>query len=767
MNFLRNYSIKAQIIIIILIVNFITVTIITAFTILSNIQAAKRNLISNSVVFANLFGEYTVIPFVFDDKERATENLQKASKNPEILNIRVFKGKEMFAGYDKNHEVFEMPEKINSQTSVFSANYLHIYQPIFYKNVEQGSIYMRFSTVNLKRLTRNNILVGVALLVVVLVVSLLMAMRFQRFISQPILRLAKISEGISQSENYSIDLSYKSRDEIGTLYKSFENMMRRIATRQMERDKAIEELSSSEDRFKTISSAAHNGIVVLDKTGLVTFWNQSASGIFGYKADEIKGTNLLTKVILPISSEESKRIEIIHFIEKPQPLQSGKSFETKAITKTGEKIEIELSLSASKIENREIVIAIIKDITSRKNYENNLKKAKEQAEESARLKTAFMANVSHEIRTPMNAIVGFTDLLRSAEVPEPQRIEFINIIHRNSQFLIRMLDNILNLAELQSGKIDFSIKEFNPNAILEDLYYDFERDREESGKRFIVIEKKIPENSNELKVKTDEYRLKQVMLNLLDNALKFTERGSIEFGYKIKRINKIPEVVFFVEDTGIGISSGEQAIIFDSFRQVDNTSRRKFGGCGLGLTISQEIVNLLGGKLWVESEIGKGSIFYVSIPNSGIPENMISDSQKQLADVQTKEIKDWSHLTILVAEDEESNTRFLSEVLKKTKVRLLTAENGEKAVEIFRNEPSINLVLMDLQMPIMDGYEATRLMREINPKIPIIAQTAFAMYNEQKRSKEAGCDDFITKPLRIKELYRVVEKYTEGLKTNA
>lgn len=402
-------------------------------------------------------------------------------------------------------------------------------------------------------------------------------------------------------------------------------------------------------------------------------------------------------------------------------------------------------LSNSDSNNRKIA-GTIQDVTDIKKHERDLLKSKEKAEESDRLKSAFLANMSHELRTPMNAIIGFSELLNIGEISHEKRKEYADIIKNKGSLLLTLIDDIIEVSKFESGHLNIHKSNTDLHHLLQELFTQHNQNKTQMGKETLEIKLSIP-NKHPVSVYTDPGRLQQVLSNLLSNAIKFTEKGEIEFGYK-QVDNKLE---FFVKDTGIGISKEKQKDIFNRFRQIENTSSRHYaGGSGLGLTISKGIVELLGGKIWVESEPKKETIFYFTIPyeESKGSETLEAEENQQL------NIKNfnWKNKVILVAEDEEVNYKFLETVLQDTQAKVIHAENGLQVIDLIKSINKIDLILMDIKMPVMNGYEATREVKKINPSIPVIAQTAFSMKDDKDKCEDAGCDDYVSKPIDIKAL---------------
>lgn len=379
--------------------------------------------------------------------------------------------------------------------------------------------------------------------------------------------------------------------------------------------------------------------------------------------------------------------------------------------------------------------------------------AKEKAEESDRLKSSFLANLSHEIRTPINAIIGFSEILSDKNLTDNERENFNQIIARSSDTLLNLINDVIDFSKIEAGFLKVNITNVNLNKItrlVTDIFnLELKRQNSEAEKN-IDFKVEISEKCESAVISTDEIRLMQIISNLINNAIKFTQKGEIVFGCRIDEQHK--NIQLYVKDTGIGIEEKNFKIIFERFRKVEDNKNQLYRGAGLGLAISSELINLLGGKISVKSELGKGSEFVISIPLS---ENL--NEKNKFTTINSKEVPNFSGIHILIAEDDTNNYLFLEKILKKTNAILYSASDGIEAVSKVKEKPELNLVLMDIKMPNMDGIQALKAIRLFNSTIPIIAQTAHALADEIVSLKEAGFDRYITKPIKPAVIYNTIQ----------
>ena len=427
-------------------------------------------------------------------------------------------------------------------------------------------------------------------------------------------------------------------------------------------------------------------------------------------------------------------------------------------------VQIELSENMDHLDALAIGInMMVDDIKNSKEveYENEqikelnfqLNKAKEKAEESDRLKSAFLANMSHEIRTPMNGILGFAELLKEPLLPNNVQQEYISIIEKSGTRMLNILNDIISLSKVESGEMKIKLSETNINDQIQFIYSFFKPEIENKGIRFNF---KNGLTTKLAIIKTDREKVYQILTNLVKNAIKFTREGSIELGYNLRTDAKLSELEFYVKDTGTGILPGQQEIIFERFRQGSELLSRNYEGAGLGLSITKAFVEMLGGRIWVESEIGEGSVFYFTLPYNPAQNEKTND---EINNSENNEDLSQKKYAVLIAEDNHASEMLLTLALKKYCKQIISVRTGVEAVNACRNNPHLDLIMMDIKMPEMDGYEATRQIRLFNPDIIIIAQTAFGLDGDMAKAFEAGCNDYISKPMKKKTLTDILNKH--------
>jgi PAS domain S-box-containing protein len=557
---------------------------------------------------------------------------------------------------------------------------------------------------------------------------------------------------------------------------------------------------SEMDKLRTTSEAiakelrqfietANAPIFGIDSKGMVNEWNQTSEKITGFRKEDVLGKNLVETYIT-----ENYRVAVKQVLDNALKGQETANYEFPLFTKDGKRVMVLLNSSSRRNASGEIigVLGVGQDITILNEYKENLEYkvknrtqelafqndekdkraaelviankelafqndekekravelviAKEKAEESDYLKTAFLANMSHEIRTPMNGILGFSELLKTPNLSGEKQQDYIRIIEKSGHRMLNTINDIISISKIESGLMEVDISQSNVNEQIEYIHKFFKPEVEGKGLKFFT-HNGLPFDLAE--IKTDREKIFAILTNLVKNAIKFTEIGFIEIGY----LQKGEYLEFYVKDSGVGIDNDRKVAIFERFIQADISDSRAYEGAGLGLSISKAFVEMLGGELRVESEKGKGSVFYFTTPYIAKKQKKIEAELDTLIDTQGENLK------ILIVEDDEISDLLLSIRLNKISREILHASNGLEAVDICRKNNDIDLILMDIKMPIMDGHDATKEIRKFNKDIIIIAQTAHAFEGDQEKAIAAGCNEYLSKPLVINEVMSLIQQY--------
>ena len=387
-----------------------------------------------------------------------------------------------------------------------------------------------------------------------------------------------------------------------------------------------------------------------------------------------------------------------------------------------------------------------------KKLNKELEAAKQKAEESERLKMAFLANMSHEIRTPMNGIIGFADILKNNVLSVEEQQEYLHIIEKSGNRMLEIINDIVDISRIESNIITLNNSEVSINEVLIHLYEFFNPEAKSKGLTLSVRKDLSDEAAI---IETDPAKLNAILTNLIKNAIKYTEHGTIEMGYSMVNVDGKSTIKFFVRDTGIGIPEDEVNSVFDRFTRSKLIEDKAIEGTGLGLAISKAYVELLGGEIGVDSTVGEGTVFYFSLPFTNRKIKKGTEDLHHESEVEELE----ANYKILVVEDDPISAQLLQIMLKKVSSNILYAENGQEAVDLFMHNRDISLILMDISLPVMSGAEAVEQIRQIDRQVPIIAQTAYGLEGDRQKYLALGCNDYLKKPILKNELVRLVKKY--------
>lgn len=519
-----------------------------------------------------------------------------------------------------------------------------------------------------------------------------------------------------------------------------------------QKDAIKREYSYSEMFYRMLVQSADDGISFYDRDWNLKYANEAFYSMIGHDKEHYDRI-IFGDLIHPEDQAFEKN--------RTTALQTQGFFETELRLKhrDGHYINLSTRSVTVKNENSEVIgsLTISRDITTLKRVHEDLVKANVEAEASSRLKSSFLANISHEIRTPLNSVVGFANLLLANDITNEVKEEYIEHINHNSEKLLQIIGDIIDLSRLESSQIEITYEEASVNSIVNEIIDDARKVIRRNEKSIAVnVMNNLEENSD--LIFTDRIWLKRVLNHLMDNAVKFTLEGSIQLTYNRENEN----LVFRVRDTGIGINKENLDHIFEEFRQEIGGHHRPFEGLGVGLTLAKEVIERMGGKIFVQSEKGVGSEFSFSIPYR--PAGGSTRLKSKISSNEPVSFQgNWSNKTCLIVDDNKDVLLYLNRVLEDTRIKTLNARSGMEAIEIVKNTPGIDVVLLDMQMPEMNGIEATKEIRKIQKDIPIIAQTAFIFEDDKDIILEAGCDACLIKPIRKDHLLAVMSTFLKSI----
>lgn len=868
---IRDISIRTKIVAIITSISAITVLLTLFFSISNQVYTHKKDLTNELTQEVSLLADYCVMPIEYNYPDRLEELLLNARKNESVIFIAV---SDTVGDIISSQPKDSIPDLLFLQLNVegkgFNSELFQINHVIKHNEKSYGYISILYNTGLNKKILKNALGGGIAFITITLL-SFLLAMHFQKYISKPVLDLAQVASKVSRDKDYTIRIPGKSSDEVGVLYEKFNEMLGTINEQYKFQEKATAALAHSEEKFRNIFNYSLDGILLTANDGIIQEASDMACKIFMLPRDKVVGESMLNIMPQSYSNQRKDAIKVLAtegkitffskyktpegqdiFLEFTSTLIDYEGIELNlsfirditgrirseealresearyrklidnipsaiilhrnnkilivnnavksilgAVTKNefhgtsildyihlshinliedhfkevkeNDEVSSAMEVIMNRVDSKKIVVEIISiplivdrkptiltvfnDITERKKIEKELIVAKNKAEESDKLKSAFLANMSHEIRTPMNGIIGFTDLLGKDNIKPEDIKRYVKIIQSSADRLLNIINDIIDISKIESGAINVSYAEFNLTDLLKEQQMFFQPTVESKGIKLIFDLK----TDKEIVINSDEVKINQVISNLISNALKFTREGSIKVIAGIDEEDKIVKVS--VEDTGIGIPKDQLKKIFERFRQVKNFSQDFNEGTGLGLSISKGFIEALGGNITVNSVVGKGTRFQFTLPLARIGK-ILKEVEMPVMDLPLKPKKiDYSGKTILVVEDEINNFKYLKEIIEPTHAEIIWADNGLVAVQKVIEENRIDLVLMDIKLPLIDGYTATRKIKNIRYDLPVIIQTAFALEGDKRKTMNIGCDDYIAKPIKGDDLLTMINKY--------
>lgn len=759
-------------------------------------KVSFEKLSAKSDLYVNQLSKAIALPLWNYDSDQLSDVLESQMSDPEIYSVYIVEKGSSVIKIGKARDL--RWNVVNTAKIPLSGNYISKSRPVYYDNTLLGYVYIFITDKFLKNELFQKF---ISLVILIITVEILLVLGLFFTLWKTVIRPIKTIETYAVNVISNPLKPYNEKGtpyfgELFTLHSSIKQMVDILNQR-------FEELQETERKFRVLFEKTPIAVWLADISGVVEHLKElEAKGItdideyFENNHDEvyrcwasfqIVEVNGALYELFKVKNEE-ELIANKHLLYNNSPicvLKSGlisiwnneKGIETESELKTLSDelryVILKWSLLTPSVSSTLLLITL-NDITNQKEYEmilaenetklqakneefyslneelsesyeriskinQELTLAKEKAEESDQLKTAFLCNLSHEIRTPLNAIIGFTDLLREEAYISGKSSEFISIIISSSNQLLSIVTDILTISSIQTGLEAVNIRPMELNKVLDELYALYSPKTAEK-KLTLLLRKEIDVPG--FRILTDETKIIQILTNLLNNAIKFTPAGSIEFGYGLQAST----IELYVKDTGIGISESVQGAIFERFRQADMSVSANYGGTGLGLSISKAFAEMLGGSIGVQSQENKGSTFTLSLPLIlNEPENQVSAGYS--LDTSLPQ----SQILVLVAEDEEYNYRLIKEYLSADKFNLIRAKNGKQAVEICEKN-TVDIILMDIKMPEMDGVTAFEQIRKLQPKVPVIAQTAYALIHEKQQLLEKGFDDYIAKPIKREEL---------------
>lgn len=724
-----------------------------------DIRTARHSQLQTLQTLAELTGANSRAALAFHDGKAGLAILRSFAAAKNISHAVLFtpEGK-VLAEYDRDASGTFSPPKIEADGARLTDRDMQAFSTVVVDGRPAGNIYLESSIEPLRQREERLAMMVFASLLVALIVAQLLGSRLQHVISDPILQLAQTAFTVAIEKNYSVRATARGGEEIGFLYEQFNGMLDGIQKRDSELESARAELEERvAERTSYLNALVETsplGIVTTDRAGRVRMCNSAFEDLFQYSRDEIIGAELNGLVAPPQL--------IAEVMDYTRRIVGGESIRvtTQRRRKNGTLLNVEM-YGVALLVGGEMVgeLVLYHDISERKRAEQALREAKEMAESANRAKSNFLANMSHEIRTPMNGIIGMTQLALEADVSDEVR-EYLDMVKSSADSLLTLLNDILDFSKIEAGKLEFESSPFAPRETLAQTINTFALLARRKGLRLdCQVSPEVPEW-----LLGDSGRLRQVLVNLVGNAIKFTERGQVSVSAKVAQTGSDwTELRFTVRDTGIGIPSDKQSLVFAAFTQADASTTRKYGGTGLGLTIVQRLVTMMGGTIHLESELGKGSTFYFSaklqLPGKqftppAADKPVVANAQGQLL-----------QRRILLAEDNAVNRQLATRLLEKRGCAVLTANNGRDVLSILERE-KVDLILMDVQMPDVDGLEATRVIRQKEKSsgehVPIITVTAHAMKGDRETCLAAGADGYISKPLQAEELFGAMEQCLAG-----
>jgi len=761
-------SIKKKLMVIIMSVSLIGIVMVAASILINELINLNKIQRINLEVLADVVAETTTGYLVFGDEPGAMTTLGALRAKQQITKAIIFNtDKSEFAAYlrEKNGVDINYDNMMNTKSI---RDGIGVWQDVVSGNEVVGYLYLESDNSLIDTFVKKSIIGLLMIVTIGALVAYLLASILQRLISEPIEHLTMTASMITAKEDYNLRAEIESDDEIGVLTEEFNKMIAQIQVRSLA-------LIESENRFREVVEQSVDVLFLIDMDGEFIDVNNAACNTLGYERTEILNISIVDV------DEKIKNKQGIKSLLKRLEKESMLDFDSEYRRKSGEVFPVDIRLGFVNTKSGRLVLGSARDITERKQSQDELQKAndllelkvsertrelkntnialsiaKEKAEAANRAKSMFLANMSHEIRTPMNAVIGFTDVLATSGLNDRQ-LGYVKSIQSGGRNLLSLINDILDLSKIEAGKMKIESNQVYIKRLLLDVEQVFLISAKEKGLEFeLVIDDSVPDV-----VITDELRLRQILLNLINNAIKFTYQGGVkvfaEYGV-FSNEEIFSSLKITIKDTGIGIPKSDQKKIFNIFEQQDNQSTRDFGGAGLGLAISTRLAERLNAEISVNSKAGEGSCFEFLLKS---PE--IGSEEVEAVKQENSSSINFKPATILIVDDVEANRELISEYMSDQPFTIIEACNGEQAIEIINTNRNIDLVLMDVRMPKMGGVEATQLIKKLpeNKSLPIIAVTASVVEDERADKKRSLFDAILYKPLNNKNLISCLKKFID------